>query len=134
MYRQSSHARLKDTALADIEQRLRALERRLDRASNTSGRAASSIWSGVSQAGGRIGDVVSPPLVELADRVVEVADRFRESARSVGGGASRLGKDATRIGSDALQRILDEIERRPFAALAIAAGIGLLIGLGGRRR
>ncbi len=68
----------------------------------------------------------------------DLVDRFRGGARSVGGEATRFGQDAarfgheaTKLGGDALRRVSTEIERRPLVTVAIAVGVGLLIGLGG---
>jgi ElaB/YqjD/DUF883 family membrane-anchored ribosome-binding protein len=36
--------------------------------------------------------------------------------------------EAARIGSDALKKLSDEIEHRPLLMVAIAAGIGFILG------
>jgi ElaB/YqjD/DUF883 family membrane-anchored ribosome-binding protein len=41
--------------------------------------------------------------------------------------------DAFQFGSDTIKRIADEAEHRPLLTLAIAAGVGYLAGLAGRR-
>jgi ElaB/YqjD/DUF883 family membrane-anchored ribosome-binding protein len=68
----------------------------------------------------------------------DLVDRFRGGARNVGGEATRFGQEAarfgheaTKLGGDALRRVSTEIERRPLVTVAIAVGVGLLIGLGG---
>ena len=43
------------------------------------------------------------------------------------------GSDALKMSGDALRRISNEVEHRPLAMLAVAAGVGLLIGMIARR-
>ena len=53
------------------------------------------------------------------------------SARIRNGAHSASGK-ATRFGSDAIKKISDEVEQRPLTMLAIAAGVGFILGLARR--
>ena len=62
----------------------------------------------------------------VSDTVSDAADRMRNGAHSVSDEASRLS-------GDAIRRIEDEIGQRPLLTLAIAAGIGFLAGMAGRR-
>ncbi len=94
-------------------------------------RTAASGVASAAQATDRVGDAVVSALSDLVDR-------FRGGARSVGGEATRFGHDAarfgheaTKLGGDALRRLSTEIEHRPLVTVAIAVGVGLLIGLGG---
>ena len=48
-------------------------------------------------------------------------------------GASSVSDEASRLSGDAIKRIEDEIGQRPLLTLAIAAGIGFLAGMAGRR-
>jgi hypothetical protein len=68
----------------------------------------------------------------------ELIDRFRSSRRLVGDEAASLGNEAvkvgTRVGNDALKRIATEVEHRPLVTLVVAIGVGVLIGMTGRRR
>jgi hypothetical protein len=57
------------------------------------------------------------------------ADRFRQGTSTVGDQSAALGKDAAKLGAVALNRITDQTGRRPLFALAIAVGVGILIGL-----
>jgi ElaB/YqjD/DUF883 family membrane-anchored ribosome-binding protein len=111
---------------ADIERRMHHLERRLDNVGTVASRSVSSGIASAAQATDRIGEA-------LLGALGEVVDRFRGGARSVSGGASRFGQEAGKLSGDALRRVTTEVARRPLAMLAIAAGIGLLIGLAGRR-
>ena len=123
MFSQSGYSRAMSADLAEIERRLRALEKRLER-------AGSRTASGAVQAADRMGDAIASALSDMSDR-------FRDGSRSVGGGALKLSneaaKEAAKLGSDALQRLADEVERRPLTTLAIAAGVGLIVGLAAHR-
>lgn len=59
----------------------------------------------------------------VSDTVSGAADRVRNGA-----------DDAARMGNDAIRRIEDEVGQRPLLTLAIAAGIGFLAGMAGRRQ
>jgi ElaB/YqjD/DUF883 family membrane-anchored ribosome-binding protein len=123
MFSQSGYSRAMSADLAEIERRLRALEKRLER-------AGSRTATGAVQAADRMGDAIASALSDMSDR-------FRDGSRSVGGGALKLGneaaKEAAKLGNDALRRLADEVERRPLTTLAVAAGVGLLIGLAAHR-
>jgi ElaB/YqjD/DUF883 family membrane-anchored ribosome-binding protein len=45
----------------------------------------------------------------------------------------RFGNDAAGFGNDALNRLSTEVEHRPLMTLAVAVGVGILIGIAGRR-
>ena len=60
------------------------------------------------------------------------ADRFHQGASTVGDQSAALGKDAAKLGTVALNRIADETGRRPLFALAVAVGVGILIGMAAR--
>ena len=62
-----------------------------------------------------------------------VAETLAETAERLRSGAHAVTDEATKLGSDALRRIEDEVEQRPLLTLAIAAGIGFLAGMAGRR-
>ena len=62
----------------------------------------------------------------VTETLSETADRLRNGAHTVG-------DEASRFGNEALKRIEDEVEQRPLLTLAIAAGIGFLAGMAGRR-
>jgi ElaB/YqjD/DUF883 family membrane-anchored ribosome-binding protein len=67
-----------------------------------------------------------------------IADRFRNGAGSIGDDATRfgnkLGSEAARLGDVALRRLSDEVEHRPLVTLAVAVGVGILVGLASHRR
>lgn len=62
----------------------------------------------------------------VSDTVSDAGDRMRN-------GASSVSDEAARLSGDAIKRIEDEISHRPLLTLAIAAGIGFLAGMAGRR-
>jgi ElaB/YqjD/DUF883 family membrane-anchored ribosome-binding protein len=116
--------------IADVERRLAALEKRLNKAA---GRTSSNISSGMSQATDRMSQATDRIGEVVASALADVADRFRGGGRTVGAEVSHLGHEAARVGNDALRRLSDEVEHRPLMLLAIAAGVGFLAGIAGRR-
>jgi ElaB/YqjD/DUF883 family membrane-anchored ribosome-binding protein len=62
------------------------------------------------------------------------ADRFRQGSDSLGVHSAAVGKDAARYGTAALSQIAKETEQRPLVAVAVALGIGVLIGMAASRR
>jgi len=110
--------------LGEIERRLRTIERQLER-------AGSRASAGASQAADQVSDMI-------ASALNSTADKFRDRANTVGNvmteEAARLGNEAAKLGDNALRRLSKEVENRPLVTLAIAVGVGLLIGLSSRRR
>jgi ElaB/YqjD/DUF883 family membrane-anchored ribosome-binding protein len=70
----------------------------------------------------------------VASALSNWADRFREGANSLGDQSAAFGKDAARYGTAALSQISKETEQRPLVAIAVALGIGILIGMATRGR
>jgi ElaB/YqjD/DUF883 family membrane-anchored ribosome-binding protein len=62
----------------------------------------------------------------VSETVSDAADRVRN-------GTNRVSDEASRLGGDAIRRIEDEVGQHPLLTLAIAAGIGFLAGMAGRR-
>jgi ElaB/YqjD/DUF883 family membrane-anchored ribosome-binding protein len=112
-------------SISAIEGRLRALEKEIDRVGRKAGRRASD---NVSAAGDHIGDAI-------ASAVTEIVDRFRSGRRLAGDEAVRFGNEAAKfgakVGNDALERVTSEVEHRPLVTLAVAIGVGILIGMAG---
>ena len=71
-------------------------------------------------------DAASDASEFVSDSVSEAADRVRN-------GANTVSDEAARLSGDAIRRIEDEVAQRPLLTLAIAAGIGFLAGMAGRR-
>jgi ElaB/YqjD/DUF883 family membrane-anchored ribosome-binding protein len=114
-----------DRNISALEGRLHALENEIEKLGRKAGRRASA---GVSAAGDQIGDAI-------AVAVNEIVDRFRSGRRVAGDEAVRLGNEAAKfgakVGNDALERVASEVEHRPLVTLAVAIGIGILIGMAG---
>jgi ElaB/YqjD/DUF883 family membrane-anchored ribosome-binding protein len=111
--------------LSALESRLRSLENEIERVGRKAGRSASA---GMSSAGDQIGEAV-------ASAVSEIVDRFRSGRRLAGDEAVRFGNEAAKfgakVGNDALERVASEVEHRPLITLAVAVGVGILIGMAG---
>jgi ElaB/YqjD/DUF883 family membrane-anchored ribosome-binding protein len=114
-----------DRNISALEGRLHALESELEKMGRKAGRRASA---GVSAAGDQIGDAI-------ASAVTEIIDRFRSGRRVAGEEAVRFGNEAAKfgakVGNDALERVASEVEHRPLVTIAIAIGVGILIGIAG---
>jgi ElaB/YqjD/DUF883 family membrane-anchored ribosome-binding protein len=117
-YRKSDFA----PSVAAIQKHLGAVEKELERIGRIAGRQTSTAAATASD---QIGDAISTILNEMMDR-------FRKGGQAAGDQAGRLGNQAldlgARYGSDALQRVADEAEQRPLVTIAVALGIGILIG------
>jgi ElaB/YqjD/DUF883 family membrane-anchored ribosome-binding protein len=109
--------------LSALEGRLRSLENEIQRVGRRAGRNASA---GMSSAGDQIGDAI-------ASAVNEIVERFRSGRRLAGDEAVRFGNEAAKfgakVGNDALDRVASEVEHRPLITLAVAVGVGILIGM-----
>jgi ElaB/YqjD/DUF883 family membrane-anchored ribosome-binding protein len=66
----------------------------------------------------------------ISDTLSDLSDRFRTSVQS---SARSVSAEAARVGGGAWHRIEDEVASHPLTALAVAAGIGFLIGALNRR-
>jgi ElaB/YqjD/DUF883 family membrane-anchored ribosome-binding protein len=114
----SRFSRLISAEAGEIERRLQALEKRL----NIAGTRVSTNAGNTAQ---DLGDAIASALSSWADR-------FRQGASTVGDQSAALGRDAARLGTQAMNRIADETGRRPLFALAVAIGVGILIGMAAR--
>jgi ElaB/YqjD/DUF883 family membrane-anchored ribosome-binding protein len=120
MFHQSRYSPAISANLREIEGRLRTLEGQLQRVGRRTSANAALAAEG-------IGDTVASALNSMAERL-------RGGATTVGHEAARVGHEAARVGDQALRRLSDEVESRPLAMLAVAAGVGILIGLSIQRR
>ncbi len=112
--------------ISAIEDHLGAIEKELERFGRKAGRHAH-----VSAAGDQISEAIAPILSEIIER-------YRSVRRLAGEETARFGNKAAKISSgistNALHRIATEVEHRPLVTLAVATGIGILIGIAVRRR
>jgi ElaB/YqjD/DUF883 family membrane-anchored ribosome-binding protein len=124
----NSAARATDFDLANMERRMWAIEKRLDRLRHSAGSTVSDVAdrtsAGFLQARDRLADLIGA-VSELGEKLL--------GGRSISGQATRFGNEAARMGNDAVRRLADEVEHRPLMMLAVAVGIGLLIGMQARR-
>ena len=63
------------------------------------------------------------------DALGRIVNRARDGADSL---SHSVADKAAHLGGDAVKKIADEVEKRPLAMLAVAAGIGFLFGLSRR--
>jgi hypothetical protein len=68
----------------------------------------------------------------VTEALASIAAGLREGEGADGATPSVTG-DAARIGGDAIKKIWNELEQRPLVTLAVAVGLGYLVGLIGRR-
>jgi ElaB/YqjD/DUF883 family membrane-anchored ribosome-binding protein len=113
--------------IAAIESEIAKLMRDLE---NRVGRLNTLTKRGASHAASEASEYVSETLAETAERLRSSAE---EATSKVRNGAHAVTDEAARFGNEALRKIEDEIEQRPLLTLAIAAGIGFLAGMAGRR-
>jgi hypothetical protein len=116
-----------DPRVAAIAGHLRAIENELGSLGKSAGRRASS---GVSNAGNQIVEAIWPILNEIGDSFRRGQGVAVDQAASFGNEAVKRG---TQMGSDALGQIADHARRRPLITLAVAIGVGALIGAVARR-
>ena len=103
----------------EIERRLTALEKRLNEIGTRFSTNSRDIV-------GDLGDVIASALSNWGDR-------FRQGASTVGDQSAALGKDAARLGTMAIDRIGEESRQRPLIAVAVALGVGILLGIALRK-
>ncbi len=116
-----------DPRVAAIAGHLRAIEKELGVLGKSAGRRASS---SVSAAGNQIVEAIWPILNEIGDSLRRGQRVAVDEAASLGNEALNRG---ARMGSDALAHVADQARRRPLITLAVAIGVGVLIGAVARR-
>ena len=117
-----------DTRIGSIAGHLRAIEKELQGIGRRAGGRASAR---ASSAGDQITDVVGPILNELSERFGRGQRAAVDQAANFGNEAINVG---ARLGNDAIERVAIQAKHRPMATLAVAIGVGLLIGFAGHRR
>ena len=115
MLTSSRDSRAISAEAGEIGRRLQALEKSLEKL----GARASTTGRDTAE---NLGDTIASALSGWADR-------FRQGTGTVGDQSAALGKDAAKLGVVTLSRITDQTGRRPLFALAIAVGVGILIGI-----
>jgi hypothetical protein len=116
-----------DPRLGVIVDHLRAIEKELRAVGKTSGRRASVE---AAAAGDRIAETIGPILSDIAERFRGGQQAAFDQASTFGNQAVKMG---AKVGSDAVDRIASEAKQRPLIVLAVAIGVGILIGAAARR-
>jgi ElaB/YqjD/DUF883 family membrane-anchored ribosome-binding protein len=116
----SHYTRAISSEVGDIERRLRILQNGFEKLRERSSSNARYSTEGLGEA--------------VASALSSWAERFRQGATSLGDQSAALGKDAARYGSAALTQVSKETEQRPLIAIAVALGVGILIGMATRGR
>ena len=115
-----------DLRVSAIARHLRALEEEIGGIRKNAGRHA---CSSAAAAGSQIVDALAPIFNEIVDR-------FRRSHRAIDEGAnfgSKAVKVGVRAGNKTVERIATQPRQRPLVTLAVAIGLGILIGVASRR-
>jgi len=112
------YSRAISAEVGEIERRLRALEKNVERAA---GAASANIKASAET----LGDAVASSLFGWADR-------FRRGASALGDQSSAFGKDAAELGRATLSDVSARTEQHPLFALGVALAVGVLIGLASR--
>ena len=112
-----------DTRASNIAGHLRAIEGELRGIGRSAGQRAAA---GASVTGDHIADAIGPILSAIIDRFGRGQRAAVDQAASFGNDAIEVG---ARVGNDALGRVATQTKHRPMAALAVAMGVGLLIGM-----
>ena len=120
MFSRSGYSHAISAEIGNIDQRLRSLERQLER---VGGRSAAN----AAQAADRVGETIVSALQGMADRVQGGANSVRDEA-------AKIGSEAAKLGNHALRRLSNEVEHRPLVMLAVAVGVGILVGLASHHR
>jgi ElaB/YqjD/DUF883 family membrane-anchored ribosome-binding protein len=108
----------------DIVTLLRDLEPALNR-------LAAFVSANAREVRGAVPDRISAVPDRISEAWSDVSDRLRSTVRI---NARDMGEEAARMGKGVWHRIEDEVVHRPLVALAIAAGIGFVIGALNHRR
>ena len=101
---------------SEIDSRLRALERNF--------RPAGGYAAAGTQFADHAGGALQGAFTHLMDRF-GLSERMREGGHDI----NRLSMEAGRLSDQALRRVSSEVGRRPLATIAVAIGVGILVGL-----
>jgi len=120
-----------DPRLSAIVNQLRAIERQIEKQLDCIGRDASGRAAATaSSAGSQFAEAITPILNDLLDRFRRGHRLAADEAASMGNKAARIG---AQVGTDAVQRVAPQARNQPLLTLAVAVGVGVLIGLAARR-
>ena len=111
----SRYTRAISSEVGDIERRLRVLQSGIEKLGTRASSNTRDTADGLGEA--------------VASALSSWADRFRQGTNSLSEQSAAFGKDAARYGTAALSQISKETEQRPLIAIAVALGVGILIGM-----
>jgi hypothetical protein len=111
-----------DPRVGSIVDHLRAIEKELRDFGKGSGRRASAQ---AAAAGDSIAETIGPILSDMAERFRQGQQVALDQASTFGNQAVKIG---SKVGADAADRLSDQARQRPLVTLAVALGVGILIG------
>jgi ElaB/YqjD/DUF883 family membrane-anchored ribosome-binding protein len=114
----SQGTRAISSQVGEIEHRLQAIQRGLEKLGGRASSSARDSADGLSEA--------------VASALSNWADRFRHGTNSLGDQSAAFSKDAARYGTAALRQVPKKAEEHPLVAIAVALSVGILIGMATR--
>jgi ElaB/YqjD/DUF883 family membrane-anchored ribosome-binding protein len=117
-----------DSRISAIVDHLYAVQNELGAIARQSGRASAK---NAAEAGNQIADAISPILQEIGGRLRRGQRIAGNQAAGLANRAAGLGSS---IGNEAASQLARRTAQRPFLVLAVAVGVGILIGAAGGRR
>src|ERR1051326_5490806 len=86
--------------------------------------------AGTPAAGDHIAETIGPILADIAERFRVGQQVALDQASTFGNQAVKIG---SKVGADAAETISDQAKQRPLVMLAVALGVGSLLGAAARR-
>jgi ElaB/YqjD/DUF883 family membrane-anchored ribosome-binding protein len=111
-----------DPPVSAIADHLRGIQDQLGKLGRQAGRRGAD---SAAAAGSQIADALLPILSDIGGR-------FRRGQRAAFEGASGLTDMSSRVGSRAVAQLSGQAQQRPLLMLAVAIGVGILIGAASR--
>ena len=111
-----------DPPVSAIAHHLRGIQEQLGELGKQAGRRGADT---AASAGSHIAETLLPILSDIGGR-------FRRGQRAAFDGASSLSDMSGRVGSRAVAQLSGQAQQRPLLMLAVAIGVGILIGAAGR--
>jgi ElaB/YqjD/DUF883 family membrane-anchored ribosome-binding protein len=111
-----------DPRVGAIVDHLRAIEKELRAFGKSSGRRASAE---AAVAGDRIAETLGPILNEITERFRQGQQVALDQASTLGNQAVKIG---SKVGADTVDRVSGQAKQRPLLTLAVALGVGIMIG------
>jgi ElaB/YqjD/DUF883 family membrane-anchored ribosome-binding protein len=109
--------------ISAINEHLRGIRRELGALGNSAGQHASAKAATAVE---QVVEAIRPILTQVEDRLRTGQQSAIEGAQNLGSKAVEVG---SKVGSDALERVSEEAEEHPLLAIAVALGVGFLLGV-----